>query len=407
MAKDFIEFFEPIQELEVSETDLYSLIKEAHSLIETKNFNSVPNTLRKFYECLLYRCKDELRGFDFVYQEDRQSDIINVYKSSSKLFNDKKDFYKNVIKPFLDWTNSGSHCSGANYAARKKTEVYKNIGHVIDIWNWYAKNVRRLDNKYLILEKYSLPDSIMDEYLNLRMKLESKEQKVQQLKEELETLKLEEQETIIDQAELEQDILTSVKKFNEEKLYCTHRTIALFLLGDRIPQTDFANLTESELFGKYSKNKFSEFEYDTALQQLILKEEIIQSGVYFNIFDKNANNFIKFLNKLKMKWNVIKINKTEFRSKINPNNIKIIQKAISENKNVKLEYYKVIANTYKTEKTIRILTPISMVPKDKKSEVYNSEQKYAEDLYYLGAIDNKDGKQKTFRLDGIRKPKII
>ena len=201
--------------------------------------------------------------------------------------------------------------------------------------------------------------------------------------------------------------IKSSKKFNEEKLYCTHRTIALFLLGDRIPQTDFANLTESELFGKYSKNKFSEFEYDTALQQLILKEEIIQSGVYFNIFDKNANNFIKFLNKLKMKWNVIKINKTEFRSKINPNNIKIIQKAISENKNVKLEYYKVIANTYKTEKTIRILTPISMVPKDKKSEVYNSEQKYAEDLYYLGAIDNKDGKQKTFRLDGIRKPKII
>ena len=60
MTKDFIELFEPIQDLEVSETALFSIIKEAHSLIETKNFNSVPNTLRKFYECLLYKCKDEL-----------------------------------------------------------------------------------------------------------------------------------------------------------------------------------------------------------------------------------------------------------------------------------------------------------------------------------------------------------
>ena len=246
----------------------------------------------------------------------------------------------------------------------------------------------------------------MDDYLKVKLKLASKEETVKQLQEELKNYQQSEQEISINQDELEQDILAAVTKFNSERLYCTHRTIALFLLGDRIPQTDFANLTQSEYFGKYSKNKFSEFEYNTAIRQLIKKEEIIQSGIYFNLFDKNAGTFAKFLTKLKMKFNFIRT-KTNFKNKINKKHIQIIQKAIDEKRKIQLEYHKPIANTYETEKTIRILTPISMVPKDKKSEVYNSEHKYTEDLYYLGATDDKDGKQKTFLLSGIRKPKII
>ena len=104
-----------------------------------------------------------------------------------------------------------------------------------------------------------------------------------------------------------------------------------------------------------------------------------------------------------------KINKKDFVTKINPKYIKLIQKAIDENKKIKVKYYKSIPNTNKKEISERILEPQIMVPKESKDDIYNDSEKikYSEPLYYLGAIDSKDNKLKTFRLDGIKKPKII
>ena len=412
MKQDFLILFEHLKEVDVSEHALYNLLDEAHKLIQMQFRNSVPNTCRKFYECILYRCEQENKNIKLKYHDEGSRKNINLYGTSHDLFKKDSKFLKDTIKPFLEFVNKSSHCNDANYAKIKKPEIYKCIEYIIDIWNWYATDIRKLDEKYIIKNKHELPEPIDINMINA--KIESDKAKIKTLREQLAEKEAEQESESADLAinmeTLENDIEETIKDFISKGIYCTHKTIALFLLGDRIAQTDFANLSEMELFGKYSKNKFSQFEYDLALQNLIQSERIIQVNVYFYPFDKNMNSFDKLWIKLSTKFNIFyKINKKIFKTKINQKYIDIIQKAIDENKKIKVKYYKSIPNTTKKEVTERILIPKIMVPKENKDDIYKDSAKnqYSEQLYYLGATDEKDNQLKTFRLDGIKNPKII
>ena len=419
MGTDFLELFKHLETVEVSEPALYKLVDEAHSLILTQHRNSVPNTLRKFYECILYKCKKE--DIKLVYKENGK--YLDVSGTSRKLFEKEPDVYKNTIKPFLDFVNGCSHCYDADYATVKKTELYKCIGYTIDIWNWYAQRIRNLDSSYLIRGKYDLPEP--QNLQSLEDKIKSKEAKIKDLQdklaeyqsenkdlqdklEEVVNVQEEDEGTQLDMKELECDILQTVNEFIKDDIYCTHRTIALFLLGDRIAQTDFKNLDERELFGKYANNKFTAFEYDMALQNLINQEDIIQIGVYYHPFDKNMGLLQKWMTIIKTKLYLKFKRNNGYKTKIDKKTIDIIQKAKSQGKKISVKYYKKKPNSVNVEISDRILTPVTLVPRDKKDEIKDETKWYTEDVYYLGAIDENDKESgiKTFLLSGLKNPKI-
>ena len=435
MKADFLDLFEHLQYTDVMENDLYEIIEEAHTLIKTKNKNSVPNTLRKFYECILHRCEKE--GIKVVRKPARRTikektqginknkTYIDLNSTTDIIFAKEPEFNRKIIQPFLDIVNEYSHCQDASYATIKNNEINKLIEYAINIWNWYAKKIQNLDDKYLITaKKFDLPEA--QDYNVLESKIESKSNEIKVLKEQLAQTSSEikePEETIIEEQTeedepldillLEQDILQTINEFISDNIYCTHKTIALFLLGDRIPQTEFKKLTERELFGKYSKNKFSVFEYDMALQNLVNEEKIIQIDAYYHPFDKKMTIFDKLRINLKTKLYRITSRYKKHKTKINKRNLEIIQKAIDEEKNIELKYYKTIPNTNKKEMKIRHLKPVKMVPKENKDDIINPENKTKytpESLYYLKAYDlddenNKD--TKNFRLDNIKSPKIL
>lgn len=386
LKKDFLELFDFLQTTEVYEPDLYELLKEADSLIKTKNRNSVPNTLRKFYECILYKCAKEnvlvkwnSIGSKNTYKAAKkrnEDDNISVMDTTKEIFSKDRDF-ENKIRSFVYNTNKYSHCEGTSYTKITKSIVYNLIERTIDIWNWYAKNIRCLDNKYIISEKFDIPDSDKD---------------------------------ILDMNNLEDDILQTINEFIEDNIYCTYKTIYLFLLGDKIPQTEFKKLTERELFGKYSKNKFSASEYEMALKSLIYEEKIIQIDAYYHPFNKNMTVFDKWKINLETQLYKLKNKFLKFKIRINKKDIEILSKAIAEGKQVKLKYYKRVANTNKKEVTERILTPVAMVPKEHKDDVITSESKVlypSETLFYLKAYQADTPELKTFRLDMIKCPRIL
>ena len=408
MAQDFIELFEHLNQNDVQEYKLYEFIEETDALIRADVRNAVPNTLRKFFECLLLRCEEIVVDFKMI-RYDEEEDHINICGSAKRLFKKShQKFYNETIRPFLKSVNSGSHYNGIDYADITNSDLRSYIGYIVEIWNWYAKNVRELGKQYMITKSYGLPKSDKNEMINIKNKLASQIEKIQKLEDENKQIK-ETEEFVMDMDVLADNIYRAIKKFNEEHLYCTHRTIALFLLGDRIAQTDFAGLSQSELFGKYAKTKFSEFEYDLAIDRLIQEERIFQSDMYFIIFDKETNALKKWFIRLKAKFNLIKINKQEYQKTINKKYLEILQKAINDKKTVKLKYLKAIPNTNKKEVSTKVLIPKILLPKDKMNEEYdlNNPPIYTQNLYYLRAFDTKKNEERTYRLDSIKNPKII
>ena len=436
MAQDFIELFLMLEKYEVFEPELFRFINYTHSLIQSRHRDSVPNTLRKFYECFLYRCEEENPNIRIYYHDDKNTRNINIGKTSAELFKNNKEFYKETVVPFLVFAHNGSHCKGINCANVKPPEIHKSISCLIALWNWYIEHIRpSLKDCLIKTNKFSLPEPLDNECNNLKNKLQAKENAYNKIKEENKLLKEqvekisgntqeevntaeeldtpEEAEEINEDADanvinmdtLEDDIYNTIVLFNAKEIYCTHRTIALFLLGDRIAQTDFCNFDDEKLFKKYSVNKFSEFEYDLALKNLIEQRKIIQSNMYFIPLPENINIFTELFIKIKTKFSKIRLNKTEYTTKIDEKLVEKIQKAISENKNILVKYYKSVPNTNSFKVSKRILKPLILVPKDKFNEIENLDYSeiYAGNLFYLRANDvNDENKTKTFRLDKIK-----
>ncbi|MCR5266336.1 MAG: hypothetical protein K6E29_07060 [Cyanobacteria bacterium RUI128] len=452
MDKDFLELFSHLNTQEVYEPDMYGLVEEIHSLIRYNIKKSIPNAVRRFYECFLYRCQAESEVFELIYHKDKERSGVNIPRTSRALFKNDMEYYKKNVQKFISPLNNGSHwisdtdtteytydeiyTSDRNkpafkkrkdrferpgYAALKSNDQRTYVNMLINLWNWYAKNIRNLDEKYLITDTYSLPKPFNKILEDTQNELASRKDQIQDLKTKLE--KYEEEDQPIDADSLGKDIYNTIKLFNENHIYCTHKAVAFFLLGTRIAQTEFCKLDRYEDFGKYSRNKFSEFEYDLAIQTLISQEQIVQDDVYFRIWDKNANIFVKLYKRLTM----ILSRPKSTRQNINQKYVIALQKAITSHQKVRVKYTKTDRATNKSVTSVKILTPVIMVPKesmnvleqlresfnkDNPAEIYKESEKFnfTENLYYLGAIDDEEKKSdeiRTYRLDGIRKVKII
>lgn len=413
MRQDFLEICEILQDGEIQEYTIYNLIKNVHSLIRCGQKDAVPNALRKVHECLLYRCNavkpDE---YPLVYPNDNENNHINIYLTTKSHFkNTTNEMKKLVVKPFLNFVNTGSHSEDVSYAPIREDEIKDNIERLIKIINWYLSKVKDKKKSQIGL-KFSLPKAETIE--GLKDKITDLQNQIKQIRDELKSLKKEnkklsdltEQEEPTEQTEgfeqteegsvnidvLEKDIFDTIDFFNREQIYCTHRTVAFFLFGLRINQTDFKDLSKEEKFGKYQNNKFTEYEYYTAINELLGKEKIFLNGQFFN-----TRNYELISNEeLSKELGLQIVDRGEFDMiSVDENVVNLLKSAIEQKKDIEFVYLKSIPNLNKASVTNRHCKPLELLKKSPDDQEY----------YYLKAID-KDI-EKHFRLDSITDLKII
>ena len=409
MSEDFLEIFAKLQDKEVQEIHIYNLIKNVHSLIKCGQTNAVPNALRKVHEYLLYRCNAiDSDIYPLKYSNDNDNNRINISATTNSHFrNATKEMKNQIVKPFLNFVNTGSHSGDCeSYAATKKDEIRENIARLIKITNWFLADVKG-KNKFQLTEKFNLPQTETTEELKAR--IEDLKKQNEQLRNKLKLLEKENKElsTLADKEEtaeqtdafeeseegsvnldvLEKDIFSVIDFFNRENIYCTHRTVVFFLFGLRINQTDFKDLSKEENFGKYQNNKFTEYEYNTAIQELLNKDKIFLNGHFFN----TRNYELISNNELAKELGVPQIvdRDTELIS-ADENIVKILQAAIEQNKDIEFVYLKSIPNLNKAAVTNRHCKPLELLKKSSDDREY----------YYLKALDN--GIEKHFRLDSVQ-----
>ena len=412
MRQDFLEIFEILQDGEIQEYTIYNLVKNVHSLIKCGQKDAVPNALRKVHECLLYRC-NAVNSYDYPlkYSNDNKNSHINIYATTSSHFRNATNEMKNqVVKPFLNFANAGSHSEDVSYANIREDEIKENILRLVKIVNWYLLKVK--DKKKCQLElKFSIPKAETIE--DLKVKIENLRKQNDQLRTDLKLLKKENKElsAMVEKEEpteqidvfeeneegsvnldiLEKDIFDTVDFFNREQIYCTHRTVVFFLFGLRINQTDFKDLTKEEKFGKYKNNKFTEYEYNTAINELLVEEKIFLNGHFFN-----TKNYEIISNEdLSKELGLQIVDRESDIISIDENIINVLQSAIEQNKDVEFVYLKSIPNLNKASVTNRHCKPLELLKKTPDDQ----------EFYYVKAQD--DNIEKRFRLDSILDLRII
>lgn len=413
MRQDFLEIFEVLLDGEIQEYTIYNLIKNVHSLIRCGQKDAVPNALRKVHECLLYRC-NAINPSDYplrYYSADYENSPINISATTKSHFRNVPNEMKNqVIKPFLNFVNSGSHSEDVSYASIREDEIKDNILRLIKIVNWYLSKVK--DKKKFQLDlKFTTPKAETTEELKAR--IEDLKKQNEQLRNELKLLKKEnkelsalaekeepsEQEDAFEESEegsvnldvLEKDIYSVIDFFNQKNIYCTHRTVAFFLFGLRINQTDFKDLSKEENFGKYQNDKFTEYEYNMAINELLIKEKIFLNGHFFNTRNYELISNEELAKELGVQQVVDR--DTEMVP-IDENVVKMLQSAIEQNKDIEFVYLKSIPNLNKASVTNRHCKPLELLKKSSDDENY----------YYLKALDG--GIEKHFRLDCVQDLRI-
>lgn len=413
MRQDFLEIFSTLLEGEVQEYTIYKLVENVHSLIKSGHKDSIPNALRKVHECMLYRCNSiSPSDYPLVYYFDNEKSNINISATTRSHFrNITNEFKHKTLRPFLTFVNTGSHSEDVSYASIKEDEIKDNILRLIQIINWYLSKVKGLKN-FQLETKFSLPKVVKIEDLelkneNLKKQLEEVRNELRllkktekELRESITTDNFQEEETldkieegIVNLDILEKDVFDAIDFFNKEKIYCTHRTVVFFLFGLRITQTDFKDLSKAENFGKYQDNKFTEYEYDTVLNNLLGKERVFLNGHFLTTRD-----YSKISNEdLAKELGVEKIvDREEDLIPVDENIIQILQSAIEQNKNVRFVYLKSIPNLNKASVKARLCKPLLLKTKSNDNE-----------FYYLRAKALNEDIEKSFRLDSIQELKII
>ncbi|MCR5262184.1 MAG: WYL domain-containing protein [Candidatus Gastranaerophilales bacterium] len=410
MKQDFLENFSVLQDVEIQEHAIYKRMEKVHTLIRYGQREAVPNALRKVYECLLYRCYEaDSHDYPLKYFNDNSNNPINISATTNQYFeNAPKDFKLQVIRPFLNFVNAGSHTEDVSYANIKDSEIKENIQRLIKIVNWFLSAVKN-KKKFQLETKFLLPKA--ENIDNLKAIINDLKKQNELLRSELKQVKKENWELItqtdknetdepsevfeetnegsVNLDELEKDIFDTVNFFNLENIYCTHRTIAFFLFGLRINQTDFKDLSKEINFGKYQNNKFTEYEYNTAINELLIKEKIFLNGHFFNTRDYSIISNEELSKEMGMQ---IVDRDTEMLS-ADENIIITLQEALEQNKDIEFVYYKTLPNLNKASVTNRHCRPIAILPKGD------------EPYYYLKA---KDGDiEKHFKLDSIQNLKIV
>ena len=410
MRQDFLELFSVLQNGELQEYTIYNLVKNVHSLVRCGQKDAVPNALRKVHECLLYRCNSmNPSDYPLKYSNDNENNPINISATTKNHFRNVSNEFKNqVVRPFLNFVNAGSHSEDISYASIREDEIRENILRLIKIINWYLSKVKD-KKKIQLYTKFSMPKCETIEALkaridDLKSQNEQLRDELKQLKKEYKELSVlaekeeteeqtdafeESEEGTVNIDELENDIFDTINFFNEDKIYCTHRTVVFFLFGLRINQTDFKHLSEEKNFGKYQNNKFTEYEYNTAIQELLNKEKIFLNGHFFNTKDYSIISNEDLSKEMGMQ---IVDRDTEILP-IDENTVKTIQSAIEQNKEVEFVYLKSIPNLNKASVTNRHCKPLALLSKNN------------EELYYLKAQDGEN--EKHFRLDSVQDLKIV
>lgn len=418
MRQDFLDIFSVLQDGELQEYTIYNLVKNVHSLIKCGQKNAVPNALRKVHECLLYRCNAiNPSDFPLKYSNDNESGHINISATTRNHFrNVPNELSKNVVKPFLYFVNAGSHTEDVVYGEIREEEIKENISRLIKIVNWFLSKVKD-KKKFQLDEKFRMPKSETIEDLKAKLndikmqndELRSSLKLLQKENKELSALAdkpeinddtdvfEEDDEYIVNLDELENDIFDTISFFNQEQIYCTHRTVVFFLFGLRINQTDFKDLTKEKNFGKYQDNKFTEYEYNMAINELLVKDKIFLNGHFFNTRDYSNISNEELSKELGLEEIVDR--DTEIIP-IDNNIVNTLKSSIEQNKEVEFVYLKSIPNLNKAYVTHRHCKPVKLTTKNSNDD----------ELYYLKAIDLNDEdciSPKTFRLDSIQDVRIV
>lgn len=410
MRQDFLELFSVLQDGELQEYTIFNLVKNVHSLVRCGQKDAVPNALRKVHECLLYRCNSiNPSDYPLKYSNDNENNPINISATTKNHFRNVSNEFKNqVVRPFLKFVNAGSHSEDVSYASIREDEIRENILRLIKIINWYLSKVKD-KKKFQLDTKFSMPKCETIEALkaridDLKSQNEQLRDELKQLKKEYKELSVlaekeepeeqtdafeESEEGTVNIDELENDIFDTINFFNEDKIYCTHRTVVFFLFGLRINQTDFKDLSKEKNFGKYQNNKFTEYEYNTAIQELLNKEKIFLNGHFFNTKDYS----IISNEDLSKEMGLQIIDRDTEILPIDENTVKTIQTAIEQNKDIEFVYLKSIPNLNKASVTNRHCKPLALLSKND------------EEFYYLKAQDGET--EKHFRLDSVQDLKIV